>query len=103
MSEIPVTTIHITNTESKIELLKEWESRKGNEPWTLDDIAELIASAHSLAEERIIRLLENYGSEQCRIHGCNRLNPNEGWEGHNYECDTYLAEDLIALIKGENK
>ena len=96
MNNIPVTTIHITNTESKIELLKEWETRKGNESWTLDDIAELIASAHYLAEERIIKLLEEHQPSEL------------GRELGVYPCtcgydspDIDLTQHHIALIKGE--
>jgi Tat protein secretion system quality control protein TatD with DNase activity len=84
VSEIPVTTIHLTNTEAKIELLKEWESRKGNEPWTLDEIAELIASVHSLAEERIIKLIDDIAAP--------------------YGEGALISVDLLKmLIKGENK
>jgi hypothetical protein len=46
----------------KAQLLKEWHERKGNEPWTLEEIAELIADASWLgeqaAEERIREVLQ---------------------------------------------
>jgi tellurite resistance protein len=47
----------------KPQLLKEWFEYKGSEPWSVGDVAELIAEASSLGEdierERIINILES--------------------------------------------
>lgn len=39
------------NLPPKPQLLKEWHERKGDEPWTIDDIAELIIEAYTLGQE----------------------------------------------------
>lgn len=35
----------------KAQLLKDWHEKKGSEPWSLDDIAQLIARAASIGED----------------------------------------------------
>lgn len=90
----------------KPQLLKEWHERKGNEPWTLEEIAELIADASWLSEqateERIIKLLEehaeqefadNYARDDGTYHEdvCNLC---AKWNGLGV---------AIALIKGEQE
>lgn len=77
--------IKVTNSIAKAKLIEEWFKRKGNESWDLVEIAELIADATWLAEERIIKLLED--NCKCGI-----------WRDHLIGCPHEVA---IALIKGE--
>jgi hypothetical protein len=55
------------HADSKVELLEQWHNRKNSQPWTVDEIAELIVEAANIGEEigerhereRIITLLHN--------------------------------------------
>lgn len=55
------------HADSKVELLEQWHNRKNSQPWTVDEIAELIVEAANIGEEigerhereRIITLLQN--------------------------------------------
>lgn len=77
----------------KAELLKEWHERKGDEPWTLEEIAELIADAYWLAEERIVGMLETLkGDEKACCDDC---------QPHLDIHRQYLTV-VIDMIQGEN-
>jgi hypothetical protein len=92
-----VSEIRITNSAGKIELLKEWMSRKGNEPWTGEEIAELIADAHWLVEEFFVKLLEDNLSHDYDVPA----RDNSGDLYHVAEFCT--ACRAVALVKGENE
>ena len=42
----------------KAELLQRWHERKGSEAWSLDEIAELIAEAARIGEDKALAYME---------------------------------------------
>lgn len=91
MSELP----------PKAQLLKDWHERKGNNSWTLEEIAEIIADSLQLgeetSEERIIKLLEDAQITTVEIPDPVTFEPKE----IKVRCEAVRADLLIALIKGE--
>lgn len=78
---------------NKTELLQQWHERKGSEPWTVEEIAELIADASHVGEtigkkferERIVELLKVEVSE---------------WLSHDGVCDCKIkGEEGLRLVR----